>query len=119
MIPELETLLQILDLKGQRRELTEGGGARQVQEEEFHLDVDRAIDELQAKIDELENELPAAIRSRYRRLASHQSRVVVPAINGVCYGCFVSVPIAIASDPAEQARLQACDHCGRFLYFVH
>jgi predicted nucleic acid-binding Zn-ribbon protein len=30
----------------------------------------------------------------------------------------VSVPISVASDPAERIKLRNCDHCGRFLYFV-
>lgn len=118
MNADLETLLQIQDLKAQRGELAQGESSRQVQEEEFGLDVEQAVRDLDAKIEELEGELPEPIARRYRRLSVGLPRVVVPAINGVCYGCFVSVPTAVASDPAERARVQTCDHCGRFLYFV-
>ena len=118
MQSELEILLQIQDLKGQRRELEEGESSRQVQEEEFNLDPERAIAELDSKIGELEGELGPAVRRRYDRLSKGLARPVVPAINGTCYGCFVSVPTAIATDPEERQAVQTCDHCGRFLYFV-
>jgi predicted nucleic acid-binding Zn-ribbon protein len=116
MDAQLEILLQVQDLRAQRKELIEGETSRQVQEEAFNLDIDRAIADLDAKIDEVEAELDPAVRQRYDRLAGSMSRAVVPAINGTCYGCFVAVPTAVASDPAEPLR--ACDHCGRFLYFV-
>ncbi len=118
MHPQLEILLQIQDLKAQQRELAAGASERQVQEEEFNLDPEIAIESLGEKVAELEAELEPTVRKRYDRLATAISRTVVPAINGTCYGCFVSVATAVASDPAERERLRTCDHCGRFLYFV-
>lgn len=118
MNAQLETLLQIQDLKAQRRELADPDGSRQVQEQEFNLDVDAALATLEGKIGELEAELEPGVRKRYDRLSTGLNRAVVPAINGTCYGCFVAVPTAVSSDPAERNRLRTCDHCGRFLYFV-
>jgi predicted nucleic acid-binding Zn-ribbon protein len=115
---QLEILLQIQDLKAQRLDLADEESGRQVQEESFHLRVDEAIETLNAKIVELESELEPQIRKRYERLAEGMPRVVVPAINGMCYGCFVSVPTSVSSDPAERSKLRNCDHCARFLYFV-
>ena len=119
MNAQLETLLQIQDLKAQRKELEEAGGARDFQEEEFNLDVDAAIGDLEGKIQELESDLDPVTRKRYERLSTGLSRAVVPAINGTCYGCFVSVPTSVASDQSERSALRTCDHCGRFLYFIH
>ena len=118
MDAQLEILLQIQDLKGQRKELGEGESGRQVQEEEFHLDIDTALTELDGKIQTLESELDPQVRRRYERLAKALPRPVVPAINGTCYGCFVSVATSVASDHRERNQLRTCDHCGRFLYFV-
>lgn len=118
MHPQLEILLQIQDLKAQRRELLEAEEASQVQEEEFGLDVDQAVEQLDEKIQAVEDELDPQTRSRYNRLAKGLNRVVVPAINGTCYGCFVAVPTAVASDPEERRALNTCAHCGRFLYFT-
>lgn len=118
MHPQLEILLQIQDLKAQRKDLQEVDAAAKVQEEEFHLDITDATEQLDAKIAELVAELEPSVRSRYRRMDQALDRVVVPAINGICYGCFVAVPTAVATDPEERGRLQTCGHCGRFLYFV-
>jgi uncharacterized protein len=118
MDAQLEILLQIQDLKAQRQDLAESGSDRQVEEEAFHLRVDEAIGKLDEKIQELVDDLSPQIRKRYERLSGGVPRVVVPAINGICYGCFVAVPTSIASDPTERSKLRNCDHCSRFLYFV-
>ncbi|MBW3554236.1 MAG: hypothetical protein KY466_12025 [Gemmatimonadetes bacterium] len=118
MHPQLEVLLQIQDLKAQKRELEEAGGGRQVQEEQFKLDVPAALEALDGKIEELEGDLDPPVRRRYERMASGITRVVAPAINGTCYGCFVSVATSVASDRSERNSLRSCDNCGRFLYFV-
>jgi predicted nucleic acid-binding Zn-ribbon protein len=118
MDDQLEILLQIQDLKAKRKDLQEVDAVAKVQEEEFHLDIEEATAQLDAKIAEVVEELEPTIRSRYKRLAAAMDRVVVPAINGMCYGCFVAVPTAIATDPEERAKHKTCAHCGRFLYFV-
>lgn len=118
MNPQLETLLQIQDLKAQRRELQGDDETSQFQSEEFGLDLEQAVTQLDGKISEVEGELDPQTRSRYTRLANSMHRVVVPAINGICYGCFVAVPTAVASDPAQRKAVNNCAHCGRFLYFI-
>jgi uncharacterized protein len=117
MDAQVEILLQIQDLKAQRRELEEGGG-REVQQNAFNLEADEAIAQLDEKIEEVMNELDPAIRRRYDRIAAGGQRAMVPVIKGMCYGCFVAVPTAVSSDPAQRRKLRNCDHCGRFLYFV-
>ena len=118
MNEQLDILLQIQDLKAQRKDLQEIDAAAKVQEEEFNLDIGEATDQLDAKIAEVVDELEPTVRSRYKRLDEALDRVVVPVINEMCYGCFVAVPTAIATDPDERSKLHNCAHCGRFLYFV-
>ena len=117
MHQNLETLLEIQDLKTQRRELAEEG-EREVQEQVFGLSVDEAVQALDAKIAEMEATLPPAVLSRYRRVSARLPRVVVPVIKGTCYGCFVAVPTAQASDADRNAEIRTCQNCGRFLYHV-
>ena len=117
MHPNLETLLEIQDLKSQRREL-EDAGEREVQEQVFGLGVEGALKELDAKIAEMEEALPPQVRNRYRRVAAKHARTVVPVIRGTCYGCFVSVPTALASDADRNAEVRSCQNCGRFLYLI-
>ncbi|MFW6202509.1 MAG: zinc ribbon domain-containing protein [Gemmatimonadota bacterium] len=115
---QLELLLQIQDLKTQRRELTEADAGREVEEEEFNVDVGEAVDDLDTTIAEMEEQLSAAIRDRYDQLSRGRGRAVVPVINGICYGCFVSIPTAVASDVASNQEIRQCDNCGRFLYVI-
>ena len=117
MHANLETLLEIQDLKTQRRERAEPG-EREVQEQVFGLGVDEALEKLDAKIVEREETLPPQVLSRYRRVSARLPRVVAPVINGTCYGCFVAVPTAQASDAERNAEIRSCQNCGRFLYHV-
>ena len=117
MHPQLETLLEIQDLKTQRRELDEAS-SREMQEAVFGLSTEQALSQLDAKIVELEESLPLQVRNRYRRIAAKQPRVVVPVIRGTCYGCFVQIPTALASDAERNAEVRSCQNCGRFLYLI-
>lgn len=118
MHSQLEMLLEIQDMKTQRRELGETEGERQVEEEVFQMQIEDAVAELGAKITEMEEALEPRVRTRYQRLAGKRARVVVPVVNGTCYGCFVKVPTARASDAARNEEIRFCENCGRFLYYV-
>jgi len=118
MHPQLEILLEIQDLKTQRRELVETPDEREVEEGVFNVSVEQAVAELDEKISEMEEALAPQVRSRYRRVAGRRGRAIVPVIRGICYGCFVAVPTALASDAERNEELRTCENCGRFLYLI-
>jgi uncharacterized protein len=118
MHPHLETLLEIQDLKTQRRELADAGADREVQESVFGLSVDDALAQIDEKMAEMEASLPPQVRSRYQRISARSPRAVVPVIRGTCYGCFVQVPTALASDADRNEEIRSCQNCGRFLYLI-
>ena len=118
MHAQLQILLEIQDLKTQRRELLETPGERDMEEQVFHVSIDDALAKLEEKIREMEDSLSAQVRGRYQRLAGRRGRVVVPVIRGTCYGCFVSVPTSLASDAERNQDLRSCENCGRFLYLI-
>lgn len=115
MNPELELLLEIQDLQAQRDGLAEEA-LRLVESEVFDIEVEGAVRALQEKIEELKLRLTPTVRSRYERLSKRGVRIVVPVLQGVCYGCFMAVPTAWASEVERNARIDVCEHCGRFLY---
>ena len=115
MNPTLMTLLEIQDLRSQRRELRENP---EIEKEQFHVDVGAARDQLDDKIVELAGRLDERMRRRSERVEGSLERVVVPVINGICYGCFVQVATATVGDESPNAELQTCENCGRFLYFA-
>ena len=118
MHPHLETLLEIQDLKTQRRELATAGLDREVQESVFGLSVDDALAQIDQKVTEMEESLPPLVRNRLQRMQAKHPRVVVPVIRGTCYGCFVQVPTALASDVDRNEEVRTCQSCGRFLYLI-
>ncbi|HUE95254.1 MAG TPA: hypothetical protein VMN39_01255, partial [Longimicrobiaceae bacterium] len=116
MHPHLERLLELQDMRSQRGELMEQSEGRAVEEEVFGISADEALVQLDEKIGEMEEALDLVVRNRYRRLVGSRGRFIVPVINGTCFGCFVSIPTAVASERNEELRF--CDNCGRFLYVV-
>ncbi|MBR9988657.1 MAG: hypothetical protein KFH98_02820 [Gemmatimonadetes bacterium] len=118
MHPQLELLLQIQDLKAQRRELSESGGGRALEEQEFNIDLDEAVTQLDARIEELKQELPPQVRSRVERFVETGGRPVVSVINGICYGCFTAVSTSSVADISRNDALNYCENCGRFLYVI-
>jgi len=116
MHPQLMLLLELQDLRAQHRELEGDEGAAPVEAEHFNIDRDEARTTLGKKIEELEDRLSPSIRSRYNRIAPNRERVVVPVINGVCYGCFVSIATATVGDQDVHQLVQSCENCGSFIY---
>ncbi|MFQ5888870.1 MAG: zinc ribbon domain-containing protein [Gemmatimonadota bacterium] len=117
MHPQLEILLEMQDLHSQRRALLEEP-TREVESSFFDLEIDEAVRILDKKIEELIGRLEPTVQARYRTIAGSLGRAVVPVVNGICYGCFVAVPTAWASEASRNDRVRVCDQCGRFLYHV-
>jgi predicted nucleic acid-binding Zn-ribbon protein len=117
MHPQLEVLLEIQDLKTQRADLQEQGEGRQFEQEVFGISVEEALAQLDEKIAEMENSLEPRVKARYQRLLG-RGKFIVPVINGTCFGCFVSIPTAMAGNAERHNQLHHCDNCGRFLYMI-
>src|SRR5690606_25112411 len=105
-------------LKSQRRELRENEGGREMEEQEFNINIDDAIGQLDARIDELKDDLPPQVRGRLDRFAKTGGRGGVPVLHGICYGCFTAVPTASVAELGRNDNVNYCESCGRFLYVV-
>ncbi len=115
---QLTLLLEIQDLSAKAREFEADSHLGELEAEQFGIDPVEARALLGEKVVELETLLDDRTRRRYERIAGRVERVVVPVLNGTCYGCFVQVATATSGDQDPNASLQTCEHCGRFLYFV-
>lgn len=118
MNDDLVTLLEIQDLRSKVRELRGETDLDTLEEEHFNIDPDEAADHLEERLGALEEELDDRVRRRYARVKDTFDRVVVPVINGVCYGCFVSIATAVAGEEDPNESIQSCENCGRFLYIL-
>lgn len=117
MNSQLMTLMELQDLRAQHRALS-GGESEVMEEEQFHVDLGEARSLLETTIGELEKRLSEPVRKRYDLLAPNRDRIVVPVINGVCYGCFVSIPTATAGEQDAHQNLRSCQNCGCFIYLA-
>ena len=118
MNPHLMTLLEIQDLRSKIRELQDEGPLETLEQEHFNIDPAEAIEQLEERIEALEEDLAGSVRRRYERVKNNIDRVVVPVINGVCYGCFVSIATAVAGEADPNEDIQSCENCGRFIYIL-
>ncbi|MCL7976508.1 MAG: C4-type zinc ribbon domain-containing protein, partial [marine benthic group bacterium] len=84
----------------------------------FELRPSEALEILDGKIEELAGRLEAPVRARFSEVSQSLGRAVAPVLNGICYGCFVAIPTAWSSEVSRNDRINVCDHCGRFLYYV-
>lgn len=116
---ELTLLLEMQDLNSKVRELRSDEGVVELEIDHFGIEPEEAARELETKVEQLAGELSDPIRRRYQQIVGRVERVVVPVINEICYGCFVSVPAATAGEQDPNASLTSCQNCGRFLYFLN
>ncbi len=114
MNPQLMLLLEIQDLHLQKTALLEEPGFDSVEEKHFHIDPQAAAAALDQKINELKEGLDPAILRRCERGLPTLGRMVVPVIGGVCYGCFVSIPVSRTGETSGE--IEICESCGRFIY---
>ena len=117
MHPQLELLLEIQDLRMQRRGLADGT-LTDLEADIFDIEIEDAIRSLDEKVEELEGRLERGVRQRYQRIAANAPRVVAPVLNGICYGCFVALSTARASEADRNLRVESCDYCGCFQYHL-
>jgi predicted nucleic acid-binding Zn-ribbon protein len=117
MHPQLEVLLELQDLKAQKREMGDAvaESSREIEQRIFRVKPEDAIAQLETKIQEMESDLEPEIANRYRQISSRRERTVVPVLEGMCYGCFVAVPTSVAR---SNEAIHWCESCGSFIYFV-
>jgi predicted nucleic acid-binding Zn-ribbon protein len=118
MNEHLMTLLEIQDLRSKVRELEGETELEELEQEHFNIDPAHAVEQLEERIEGLEADLDPRLRRRYERVRGSLDRVVVPVINGVCYGCFVSIATAVVGEQDPNETVQTCENCGRFLYIL-
>lgn len=116
MHPQLILLLEIQDLHLQKTALLEEPGIHKMEEDQFKLNPQEAAVALGEKIEELKVGLDPYLKNRCERGLPSLGRMVVPVIDGVCYGCFVSIPTSRTGEVNQAVK--TCESCGRFIYIL-
>ena len=71
---------------------------------------------LKSNIDEMVELLPQDIKNEYNRIAGRYELFVVPMINDACTGCYMKLPVGIASNVKNKGLCVSCSNCHRFLF---
>ncbi len=76
------------------------------------------LDELQQKRDEAINVIPRPILSRYEFIRSRLSNpVIVPVQNGICTGCYISIPPQSFVELQKGEQILNCPNCQRLIFW--
>ena len=113
MNTELELLVTLHDLDLMLNEVEEAG--EEVENLGFKAP---KKEELEKSREEIARQLDSETISRYERLNERYGRPIVPVTRGICHGCFTSLPTARAAANISNSRLETCENCGRFLYWL-
>jgi mannitol/fructose-specific phosphotransferase system IIA component (Ntr-type) len=95
--------LQELNLIRDEQKVAPGGG---------HLE------QLDASIKTMANELPRDVRAVYEKLNRRDRLVVVPIADGNCAGCGMKTPISLVQSVRRGQELLSCPNCARMLYIT-
>lgn len=71
---------------------------------------------LEKNISEMRDILPPEVCAEYDRIADRYEIFVVPMINDTCTGCFMKLPVGVASNVKNTSQCISCPSCHRFLY---
>ena len=108
MNEELKLLITLNDLDTQLKETK--------QEAKLGFSVDRTKEITEAR-EKIVAKISEDTYLLYERIKKRYGHAVVPAINGVCYGCFTTLPTAFVSNSKNNKKVTRCPYCGRFLYW--
>ena len=64
----------------------------------------------------MEELLPNDIKNEYKRISARYDVFVMPMINDACTGCFMKLPVGVASNVKNTSLYVSCPNCHRFLY---
>jgi len=69
-----------------------------------------------AAIRALRAKIPPPILAHYDRFQVRDKKGLAAAINQVCTGCHMRLPLAVIMNLKRGHDIQLCDSCGRYLY---
>jgi len=128
MISEREDeLVKVIEaIEQTRARLTQREGdveqlRQHVQAEEAQIAV--KVAELQKEIEgaeggrqELAGKIPRDLLRRYETVLKRRGVALVPVVDGVCKGCFMTLPPQLSNIIARGTTLESCPSCHRLLY---
>lgn len=106
---QLELLIMLHDLELLLKEINN--------EKKAGFEVKKHKEELLRAKEKVINGLEPNLLKRYKKLKDRYPRAIAPVINGICYGCFVTLPTAFVIRKNKNEEVNVCPNCGRFIYW--
>jgi len=113
MSKTIEKLIRIHDLRVMKKEFENEETASRYEEIGFKIS---QVDMIQEAIDDLVKKTDPEAYRIYLRVSEKYERPLVPTKDGICYGCFVTMPTAQSSTLFKDKEIATCTNCGRILY---
>jgi len=74
------------------------------------------LDQLDAAIAALTQELPADVSLQFSRLLRKNHLAIVPVVNGVCTACGMTLPVSLVHKVHAAEQIYPCPSCARLLF---
>ena len=116
MHQQLELLIMLHDVDLLLKESHDAETSRRLKKIGFKMG--KTTTKIEAAREKLLEGLEKDTVERYRRLVKRYDRAVAPVLDGICYGCYQVMPIALATDKDRNKKICLCPNCGRFLYWI-
>ena len=111
MDAQLELLIMLHDVDHLLRESHQ-------EEKELGFKMEESSEGLEKARKKIAKKLRRNVIERYEHLLNRYGRAVAPVSKGICYGCYMALPTAMASGKAKNEKVISCPNCGRFLYWI-
>ncbi|MDI6807859.1 MAG: C4-type zinc ribbon domain-containing protein [Candidatus Eisenbacteria bacterium] len=112
---KLQLLVALQDLDIMIRETADPDSVKEEKKLGFEV---KGLDKLMVAREKLASQVDPELLKLYERVSKRYGRGVVPVEEGVCLGCFMSLPTARAPRAKEITEIVLCENCGRILYWV-
>ncbi len=66
----------------------------------------------------LREQLPEVILGHHDRMRIKGKRSIAEVRNGVCFGCYIALPVGDRARMTAEEDLHLCQNCGRYLYMA-
>ena len=86
-------------------------------EEELGFKI-KPSEELEKAREKIVKQIPPILYRKYERLREKYKNAVVPVVDGVCQGCYITLPISLVTQKNKNKEIHTCSNCGRILYWT-
>mgnify|MGYP001034668891 CR=1 FL=1 len=116
MHPQLELLIMLQDIDTLLRESKNDKQRKELSNLGFPI-AEPAAD-LEDARRRITRRIEKEILTKYERLMHRYGHAIAPAVDEICYGCFMRMPTSFALGKDKNEEINSCPNCERYLYWL-